>query len=158
MTNMRVILGLLAVVFMTPTAAQADEALEKIVKARQAFMQIYSFNLGQLGAMAKGEAEYDAKLASASAMNLLAAAKMDNSAMWPAGSGNDNGALKGKTRALPEIWSTYPKVAEKSTDLKTALEALVKVAGTDLDGLKGAIGPVGKGCGGCHEDFRAEKF
>ena len=78
--------------------------------------------------------------------------------MWPAGSGNDNAALKGKTRALPEIWSTYPKVAEKSADLTAALEAFVKVAGTDLDSMKGAIGSVGKGCKGCHEDFRAEEF
>ena len=68
MTKNKVILGLLVVVMMAPSLAQADEALEKIVKARQAFMQIYSFNLGQLGAMAKGEADYDAKLANASAM------------------------------------------------------------------------------------------
>jgi len=36
---------------------------DKQIKARQSVMQIYSFNLGQLGAMAKGEIKYDAKLA-----------------------------------------------------------------------------------------------
>ncbi len=40
------------------TATMADGHLEKAVKARQAVMQLYAYNLGQLGAMAKGEAEY----------------------------------------------------------------------------------------------------
>ena len=35
---------------------------------------------------------------------------------------------------------------------------MVAAAGTDLDSLKGAMGPVGKSCGGCHEPFRAKDF
>ena len=135
--------------------ALADGHLDKAVKARQAQMTLYSFNLGILGAMAKGDAEYDAKVAGGAADNLLAAARLDSSQMWP--QGTDTKSMPGKTRALPEIWSTYPEVAEKQKALLEALEALVPAAKKDLESLQGAIGAVGAGCGGCHKPFRAAK-
>ncbi len=135
--------------------AVADGHLEKAVKARQAQMQLYSFNLGQLGAMAKGDAAYDAKVASAAANNLAALASLDGSALWPQGS--DLTAMPDKTAAKPEIWSTYPAIAEKGKALREASAALAAVAGDGLDALKANIGPVGKSCGGCHNDFRQKK-
>jgi len=136
-------------------SAQADKATEGAIKARQSLMQIYSFNLGKLGAMAKGEADYDADLAAALAKNLLAAAQMDNRLMWPQGSGND--AYADKTRAMPAIWTTYPKVSEKHAALTAAAEKLAAVAGNGLDAVKTNLGAVGGGCKGCHDDFRAPK-
>jgi len=116
-------------------------------------MQVYSFNLGMLSAMAKGEQDYDAELAVIAAENLSAAASMNTGPMWPQGSSNEDH----ETRALPEIWSTYPKVAEKGKALTEASAALASVAGDGLDALKGGIGDVGKSCKGCHDDFRAKK-
>ncbi|MEP3278943.1 MAG: cytochrome c [Stappiaceae bacterium] len=145
-------IGLLA--FFTGTAMSQD-ANEKAIKARQAVMQIYSFNLGQLGAMVKGEVDYDAELASIIAKDLLAAANMDNRAMWPQGSGED--AYPGKTRALPALWSTFPKVLEKQAALRTAAEKLAAEAGNGVEAIKANMGGVGGSCKGCHDDFRAEK-
>ena len=135
--------------------AQADKATEKVIKARQSFMQVYSFNIGLLGAMAKGEAEYDAKLATAAANNLVAAAQMNNGAMWPQGSGID--AYADKTSAKAEIWSSFPKVAERHAALTEAAVKLAAEAGNGLDAVKANLGAVGKGCKGCHDDFRAPK-
>ena len=150
------IAGLVAVLAVAVTGiASAEGKFDKVLKARQSWMQIYSFNLGNLGAMAKGKAPYDAAKASAFAENLLAAASMKNGAMWPAGS--DNSVLGDKTRAKPEIWSTYPKVAEKGKALVAAAQNLVKVAGSGLDALKGGVGTAGKACGGCHKPFREKK-
>jgi cytochrome c556 len=143
----------LAVVAFSVTAQAAD--MSKPVAARQAVMKLNGFYMGQLGAMAKGKMEYNAKTAQGAANALLALAKLDTSKMWVPGSGND--MLGDKTRAKPEIWSTYPKVAEKGKDLFTALNGFVKVAGTGVDGLRGGIGAVGKTCGGCHKPFRAKK-
>ena len=143
-----------AVSLMSGTA-MADGHLEKAIKARQAQMTLYSFNLGVLGAMAKGKADYDAKIASGAAANLLAAAKLDASQMWP--KGTDSVAMPDMTRALPDIWTTYPKVAEKQKALVEALEAMNSMAGKDLVSLQGAMKAVGGGCGGCHKPFRAEK-
>lgn len=138
------------------TAAIADGHLEKAIKARQGLMQVVAFNLGPLGAMAKGEMEYDAKTAATFAANLETLAKMDTGAMWPAGS--DNAALgEDKTRALPAAWAADSKVGEKHGAWTEASTKLAAVAGDGLDALKGAIGDVGKSCGGCHDDYRAEK-
>ncbi len=130
-------------------------ALEKAIKARKALMQIYSFNLGGLGAMAKGEAKYDAKLASALAGSLENAAKANVGAMWPQGS--DSTAMPGKTRALLKAWETYPESKTKQEALQSAAGNLVKVAGNGVEALKAAVGEVGKSCGGCHKPFRAPK-
>ncbi len=137
------------------TAAIADGQLDGAVKARKSLMRLYAFNIGQLVAMAKGEADYDAKVAASAAGNLNAIAHLDQSAMWPQGS--DNAAMGDKTRALPELWSTFPKVLEAQKALNGATGAMAEAAGKDLASLQGALGAVGKSCGGCHKPFRAEK-
>ena len=148
-------LGMVAVGAVT-TSAFADGHMEKAVKARKGFMQVVAFNLGPLGAMAKGEMEYDAEAAAVYAANLEVLSKMNTGAMWPAGS--DNAALgEDKTRALPAAWASDSKVMEKHGAWTEASVQLAAVAGDGLDALKGAIGGVGKSCGGCHDDYRAEK-
>ncbi len=140
----------------TPSLAKDDGPHDKAIKARQALMQLYSFNLGILGAMAKGEADYDAEAASAAADNLLAAVSMNQSAMWPPGSHNEDAANL-ENRSLPKIWETYPEIAEKGKALGKAATDLQAVAGDGLDALKGGMGAAGKSCKGCHDDFRAKK-
>ena len=137
------------------TSALADGHIDGAIKARKAVMTLYGASLGPLGSMAKGETDYDAEAAQAFANNLVAAVSIDQRAMWPQGS--DNAAMGDKTRALPEIWTTYPAVEEKSQALKDAAAGLASAAGSGLEALQGAIGPVGKSCGGCHETFRAER-
>jgi len=154
-TNVRkVLIGLTATAIVwSPVTLSDDKASEKAIKARQGLMQVYSFNLGLLSAMAKGEMDYDAELAVIAAEGLSAAASMNTGPMWPQGSSNEDH----KTRALPEIWSTYPKVAEAGKALTDASATMASVAGDGLDALKGSIGDVGKSCKGCHDDFRAKK-
>ncbi len=138
------------------TSVLADGHLEKAIEARQGFMKVVAFNLGPLGAMAKGEMDYDAETAATYAKNLEVLAKMNTGAMWPAGS--DNAALgEDKTRALPAAWEADSKVMDKHGAWTEASTQLAAVAGDGLDALKGAIGDVGKSCGGCHDDYRAEK-
>ncbi len=151
-------LAMALAVFTGSGVASAQEDHSGAVKARQAYMQLNGFYMGQLAAVAKGQVPYDAAQATGIANSLLALASMDVGAMWPPGSGNDNPALAGKTRALPAIWTTFPAVVEKADALSKALEAMVVAAGTDLASLQGAFGAVGAGCGGCHRSFRAEKF
>lgn len=146
--------GFSAALFATAPAF-ADGHLEKAIEARKAVMSLYSFNLGQLGAMAKGNVAYDAAAASAAAGNLAALAALDQGALWPKGS--DATAMPEKTRAKAEIWSTYPEVNGKSKALADASAAMAKVAGDGLPALQGAIGNVGQSCGGCHKPFRMPK-
>jgi len=137
------------------TFAQDEFPFQNQIEARQAFMNVYRFNLGMLGAMAKGDMPYDAAQATDAANNLLAAAKMSNGAMWPAGSDMSAAGLADLTAAKPEIWSDMSDVGEKHGALTTALEAMAAAAGDGLGALRSNMGAVGDGCKGCHEPFRA---
>ncbi len=136
--------------------AADDDPIGKAIKARRAGFQLYSFYAGHLFGMAKGEIEYDAELASTMANNLNDVVNLNNGSMWPAGS--DNTQRKGKTRAKPNIWSADSKIGEKSKTLKTAVADVAGVAGNGLDGLREKMGAVGKGCKGCHDEYRAKDF
>lgn len=133
----------------------ASSHFDQAIKARKAEMQLRAFNLGQLGAMAKGAVEYNADVAKAAAHNLKLLSSLDGSAMWPPGS--DNGAMGDKTTALPALWANFPKVMESVNMLRSASDTLAEAAGKDLASLRGAMGEVGKACGSCHKQFRAEK-
>ena len=137
------------------SASAAKDPNEKAIKARKAVMTLQSWYAGPLFMMAKGDMDYDAEMAKTFAEHLDAMANVEGGAMWPPGT--DNGAYEGKTRALPEIWTTYPEVAKKGEALSEAAAALAAVAGDGLDALRSKIGPVGKACKGCHDDFRAEQ-
>ena len=150
------ICGVLAAAVIGTSAigdGHADKAIAAAVKARQAQMTLYAFNLGALGAMAKGEAEYDAAVAAGAAANLAALAQSDQSRMWPPGSDNET-LGKDATGALPAIWQAGSTAGEKGMALAQAAVAMEAAAGNGLEALQGAIGAVGKSCGSCHESYR----
>ena len=147
-------LAIVGLSLMIPAFAAKDPNLNAI-KARQGVMQLRSFNAGPLFGMAKGKIEYDAELASTLANNLLLMTKMKNDRQWP--KGTDIDAYFGETAALPEIWSTYPEIAEKGKAYIKAVNELSAVAGNGLGALKSKIGGLGKGCKGCHDDFREKQ-
>jgi len=106
-----IIAGITSVIMAGGALADGHEGpFAKEIKARKAVFQVYGYNMGLLGGMAKGKMEYDAQTAVDAAWNLNAASMMKNGTMWPQGS--DNGSVEG-TRALPEIWSTYPAMAKR---------------------------------------------
>ena len=136
---------------MLSGAAFADGHIDAAIKARQSQMQLYAFNLGTLGAMAKGQMDYDAAKASGAANNLVALSMMDQSLMWPQGS--DSGSAN--SRAKAEIWANFPDVMAKGKAFADAAATMQTAAGTDLDALRGAMGALGASCGGCHKPYRA---
>jgi len=139
-----------------PSSAGENDPLLDAIEARQAVMILRGWNAGPLFAMAKGDIEYDAEFAAALANNLKAELAMNNGRMWPEGTHNDSDDYFDETRALPEIWSTYPAVADAGKAYVTAVDALAEQAGNGLDALRSTIGDVGDSCQGCHDDFREE--
>ena len=121
------------------------------VKARKAHMDLYAFNLGTLGAMAKGSVDFDAAAAQAAADNLVALTSVNQMAYWLPGTSNAD--MEG-TRALPAIWAEGSDVGDKAKALVDAAMAMQAGAGS-LDGVRGAMGAVGGACGGCHKAYRA---
>jgi len=128
---------------------------EMAVKVRQSKMTLYAFNIGILGAMAKGDVDYDSSAAGLAAANLAALTAVYMPGAWAPGT--DNESVKG-SNALPKLWQdSMEEVGGKAKALSDAAANLAEVAGTDLAALRGAIGPVGQACGGCHKPYRAKQ-
>ena len=114
-------------------------------------MQLYSFNLCILGAMAQAKIDYDADAAQAAADRLAALATMNQGAYWLPGSDSDS--LEG-SRALPAIWEPGSKAGEIGAAMAEAAMAMQAAAGTGLEGVQANMRALGGACGACHEDYR----
>ena len=153
MVRFPIALALACGVAVAGTAFAGSHAGNPAVTARKAHMQLYSFNLGTLGAMAKGEMEYDAEAASAAASNLASLASLSQRGYWTPGTSSDD--LPGESRALPAIWEPGSTAGEIGASFAEAAAALAAVAGDGKDAMAAAMGAVGKGCGDCHKAYRA---
>ena len=122
------------------SAAAVAADIEDTLEVRQSLMQLYAFNVGLVGDMAKGKSEYDAELAANAAQNLLALAKMNSDRMWPEGSSQADQGLADKTRALPEVWTDHAEFSDKHRQLTKTLEGFVEVAGRDAYGSSASAG------------------
>lgn len=134
------------------TAVFADSHAPKVdpaVTARQSQMKMVGYHIGLLGAMAKGEMEFDAEMASGAAENINALANMKQATIWTEGTAQ--GEIDG-TRAKAEIWSDWAGFSERFEALASASSTLVGVS--DIDGLRAGMGDLGGTCKACHEKYR----
>ena len=152
-----VLLFTLAGILPLAYAEENDVPFASQINARQSVMTLYGYNLGLLGAMAKGSMPYDAIIAKEAAQNLMSVSQMRNSTMWPAGSDIEAPGLANKTAAKANLWSSFPEVEEKHQALTENLTNMSLVAGDGVEALRANIGSVGKACKGCHEQFRQEE-
>ncbi|WP_413840253.1 c-type cytochrome [Tateyamaria sp.] len=132
----------------------SSRALEAAAKARNANMSMIGYHMGVLGSMAKGEAPYDAALATAAAENLQAGAAMSRIVLYLEGS--EQGAVAG-SRAKAEIWSDSAGFEKQAIAFETAAAAMVTAAGTDLEALRGQMQALGGTCGDCHKPYRGPR-
>ncbi len=123
------------------------------VKARQAHMQLYAFNLGILGGMVQEKTEYNAEMATTAAADLAALAALTQANYWPEGTSSED--LPEESRALPNGWTDFQGAIAISMKLAENSAAMAAVAGNGLDELKAAFGPAAGTCGECHKAYRA---
>ena len=132
---------------LTASAASADPIAD-----RQALMKANGKAAGQLGAIAKGEAPFDAAAVLAALTTINDdAQKLDVATLFPAGSD------KGDTTASPKIWEDMAGFQAKVDKFKTDAAAALAAPPADVDGVKATLGVLGQNCGGCHETFRIKK-
>ncbi len=146
----RLLAALTATALLSGTAALAQDA-NPAIAARKAHMDLYGFNLGILGGMARGNVPYDAELASTAASNLAGLTALDIAYYFPEGTST---ADTPDSRALPAIWENLPDVVAKAEALSTAAAGLADVAGNGVEALQAGLGPVGQACGACHQSYR----
>ena len=147
-------LGLCAAIVATAAFAGSHASSEAppAVKARHAQMQVIGYSIGLLGAVAKGEMEYDAEMVASAAKNISAMAQLDRATLWI--EGTEQGAVPG-SRAKAEIWSDQDDFAQKFQALADASAALADAG--DAAAVGAGMGDLGGACKACHEKYRGPK-
>ncbi len=139
----------------TTVVADTATSLKHAKKAahnREAVFSLLGSNMGPLGAMAKGKIPLNAEAVEkhAKRINQLSLMIADYSK-------TDTSGFKVKTEALNDIWKKPEAYAKRINDLTKSSATLQAVAMSgDTAAIKRAIGGVGKTCGGCHDNFRAD--
>ena len=153
---MKTTLGLTVSAAIVATAALAgshgNSDTPPAVKARQAQMQMIGYSIGLLGAVAKGEMEYDAAMVASAAKNINALAQLDRATLWI--EGTEQGTVAG-SRAKAEIWSDADGFAERFQAMADASSALIDAG--DAGAVGAGMGDLGGACKACHEKFRGPK-
>ena len=104
-----------------------------------------------IGAMFRGEAEYDAAAVQKSLQTIQAAAGKFGD-LFPEGSETGEG-----TEAAPAIWEDREGFNAALQDWADATAAAIAAAPATLDDAKPAVGPVFQTCKGCHDSYRIEE-
>ena len=134
-----------AVMFAIPTQTLAHSGATGIVKKRMETMKDVGAVMKELGAMVKGDANFDASTVARRAGDLkIHAANMP--ALFPEGS------IHGPSEALPQIWKDFEGFSRIASDLESAATTLSTV--TEATALPAALGAAGKICKACHSDYR----
>lgn len=133
-----------AVAALTATVVVAQQ---DPIAARQALMKANGRNAGAIVKMVKGENPYDAATVKA-AFDQWDETADKFSSLFP------DISKDGDTRALPVIWTERAKFTAAVAKFKKDVDDNRAKAMSGLDGLKVALGAVGKNCTDCHETFR----
>ena len=146
----------LAASLSAPIAVAQEASSEKQAKSAmqfgQAVLQLVRSNMGPLGAMAKGQIEYDAAVINKNALRIeqLAVMMDDYFAL-------DTRKFDVKTDAADIIWQEMDDFKAKTQDMVDAAANLQKVAlQKDEDNYRNAIGTLGASCKACHDKFKKD--
>jgi cytochrome c556 len=132
-------------------AQDAESPFKDSVEIRHGLMLQMASDLGKLGAIAKGEAPYDATVATKAAANISAIASVLGMDQFPAGSEVDAAP---DSFALPAIWSNPDDFDMKVKGLNDAAATMKDAAAKDGDAVKAAMATLGGACGSCHKAYR----
>jgi cytochrome c556 len=151
--NMKLVMAVAGVAALAVSAASVASSSPEgttAIKARHEAMESIGDAMGPLGAIAKGDAPFDAAVvkenAGTIAENLKKAATL-----FPEGS--DTG--EAETWAKAEIWSNHADFELKMQTAQTQAEALAGV--TEEAAYRPALGKLGTSCKSCHQDYRRPK-
>jgi len=150
MTHRFILVAVIGLATALPAAAQFRNA-EAAVKYRQSVMQVQSFHLGRIFAMANGRIPFDAKLAAEDA------AILDTIDKLPFVAFIDGSDKAGNSSAKPEIWKERAKFDAAALRMQDDVAKLNAAAKTgNLDAIKIAAGVVGQSCKACHDSYQRE--
>lgn len=131
-------------------AADVEPKIDDPVSLRMNLMKDSGAAIGMLAAIAKGEAEFDERVAKGALLTLNAVA-LGFPAQFPEGATSDT------SEAAPAIWEDRAgfEAAAAKFIADTAQAKAMPV--TNADEMKAAMGVVAANCRSCHETYRVKK-
>ncbi len=131
------------------TAAAAD--YKRLVDYRQSGFTIIGWNMGTVGAMARGKVDFNAERFSDAADRIAFMSTVVDDTFV-------KGSMGGSSNALLEIednWDDFNAKMAQFQEAATALRDKSKGA-KSIDDVKAEIGALGKSCKGCHDSYKAD--
>lgn len=131
-------------------SATAAGTPTEAIQARHAAMEAVGEAMGALGAMARGQAPFDAAAVKKNA-GIIAEKLKAAAGLFPKGS--DKGDVE--TWAKPEIWaegSTLKPIFDAAHAAAVALQSV-----SDEASFRPALGALGNNCKSCHSQYRRPK-
>lgn len=151
MKKLVIIAALLSLPTVAVFAQDAESPFKNSVEIRHRLMLKMAFDLGKLGAIAKGETLFDSAVATKAAANISAIASVLGMDQFPAGPEGD-AALD--SFALPVIWANPDDFDLKVKSLNDASATMKDAVAKDGDAVKAAMATLGGACGSCHKAYR----
>lgn len=136
----------LSVAVALPVSAADDP-----IATRKAMMDDVKTAIGEAVKMAKGETEYDPRVAKL-AFTTFNAVALGYGELFP--EGTETG---GKTEAAPKIWEDKPGFIAAVAKFRDDSAAAAKAPAADLDAFRVQFGKVAENCKACHETYRISK-
>jgi cytochrome c556 len=146
----------LAATLTTPLVFAKEASSEKqantAVDFRKAVLQLVRSNMGPLGAMAKGQIDYDADVITTNSLRIGQLALMMGDYFEL-----DTRQFPVETDAKDVVWDEMDDFKSKTKDLINAAANLQRVALTkDDSNYRKAIGDLGSTCKACHDKFKKD--
>ncbi|OIN04801.1 c-type cytochrome [Oceanisphaera psychrotolerans] len=148
----KVVLLTIGGVFATAAVAQSDIfKADDLVKYRQSIYQVMGAQAKVMGAMVKGEIDFDAEALHQRALNMGNVGKLLGETYVPATRDVE------ESNILPAAWEDMDGFSAKGKAFGGALEELIAASGEpgfDAAMAKPAVGKLMKSCKACHDDYR----
>ncbi len=148
----KVVLLAIGGAFATAAVAQSDIfKADDLVKYRQSIYQVIGAQAKVMGAMVKGEIDFDAEVLHQRALNMGNVGKLLGETYVPATRDVE------ESNILPAAWEDMDGFSAKGKAFGTALEELIAASGEpgfDAAKAKPAVGKLMKSCKACHDDYR----
>lgn len=142
-----------SLVSFNTTAQMSEEDAENAVKTRQSVFRMLSFSNGPLGAMARGQAEFDRETAIQAAERVAYLAEFIPEIIRA----TDTRGTDVETRAFDSMWENLGEVDQLAMDLRDGAMAAIEILNNQgASGVRQAVMEIGPKCGACHDRFRAD--
>ncbi|SFI22291.1 c-type cytochrome [Albimonas pacifica] len=131
-------------------AADVEPRIDDPISLRQNMMKDAGAAVGIMGAIAKGEAEFEPRAVKAALLTLNAVA-LGFPSQFP------EGAISEASEAAPAIWEDRAGFEAAAAKFIADSQQAKTMPATNADEMKAAMGVVASNCRACHEKYRVQK-